>query len=307
MNKNQETYNELITIGELSTKTGVNTVTLRAWERRYGLLKPTRTPKGHRLYNTSDIDHVMTVLAWLNKGIAVSQVKSLLDTTNTQTEAKPNNGIWQTHRQDFHTASLTFNEQKVDAVFNQLNKQYPFETLMNLCFVPLFESIETAPSIKAEHYFLSKCLKQRLTLMLMRYAKTRKKNSENMPVVVFFSLTQESSWKMWLAAIWLADKGCIVDVYEDLIDIKTANECAKQLSLKLKSCTCVCFSQGQHKTIKKAVVDDYKDMDYLTGADFWLNKSELHDPLFTGEISYQPIDVAQDIYKNISKQLESSK
>ena len=33
----------------VSQRTGVNSVTLRAWERRYGLLKPLRTPKGHRL------------------------------------------------------------------------------------------------------------------------------------------------------------------------------------------------------------------------------------------------------------------
>ena len=36
--------------------TGVNPVTLRAWERRYKLIKPLRTPKGHRLYSQTDIE-----------------------------------------------------------------------------------------------------------------------------------------------------------------------------------------------------------------------------------------------------------
>lgn len=31
---------DLLPIGELARRTGVNPVTLRAWERRYGLLKP---------------------------------------------------------------------------------------------------------------------------------------------------------------------------------------------------------------------------------------------------------------------------
>jgi DNA-binding transcriptional MerR regulator len=31
----------------VSVITGVNPVTLRAWERRYGLIKPARTAKGH--------------------------------------------------------------------------------------------------------------------------------------------------------------------------------------------------------------------------------------------------------------------
>ncbi|MCA1898692.1 MerR family DNA-binding transcriptional regulator, partial [Shewanella putrefaciens] len=40
----------LLPIGEVSSITGVNAVTLRAWQRRFGLVIPERTPKGHRLY-----------------------------------------------------------------------------------------------------------------------------------------------------------------------------------------------------------------------------------------------------------------
>ena len=47
---------ELFPIREVSRLTGVNPVTLRAWERRYGLIQPTRTDSGHRLYSQADID-----------------------------------------------------------------------------------------------------------------------------------------------------------------------------------------------------------------------------------------------------------
>ncbi|OOE97942.1 hypothetical protein BZG79_15885, partial [Salinivibrio sp. MA427] len=39
-----------LTISQVAEQTGVNPVTLRAWQRRYGLLSPARTAKGHRLY-----------------------------------------------------------------------------------------------------------------------------------------------------------------------------------------------------------------------------------------------------------------
>ncbi|MBF4212988.1 MerR family DNA-binding transcriptional regulator, partial [Pseudomonas donghuensis] len=39
---------ELFPIREVARLTGVNPVTLRAWERRYGLIQPTRTESGHR-------------------------------------------------------------------------------------------------------------------------------------------------------------------------------------------------------------------------------------------------------------------
>ena len=46
----------LYPIRTVAAVTGVNPVTLRAWERRYNLLSPTRTPKGHRLYTREQIE-----------------------------------------------------------------------------------------------------------------------------------------------------------------------------------------------------------------------------------------------------------
>ena len=66
----------LYPIREVSRITGVNSVTLRAWERRYGLIRPQRTPKGHRLYAREDIERVERILQWLSRGVPVSQVKS---------------------------------------------------------------------------------------------------------------------------------------------------------------------------------------------------------------------------------------
>ena len=69
----------LFPIGTVSEQTGVNSVTLRAWERRYGLLKPHRTPKGHRLYSEHDVERVKQVLVLLEQGIPVSRVRDVLD------------------------------------------------------------------------------------------------------------------------------------------------------------------------------------------------------------------------------------
>ena len=53
---------ELFPIREVSRLTGVNPVTLRAWERRYGLIRPTRTDSGHRLYSMADVEAVRSIL-----------------------------------------------------------------------------------------------------------------------------------------------------------------------------------------------------------------------------------------------------
>jgi MerR family transcriptional regulator, light-induced transcriptional regulator len=77
---------KMLPIREVARLTGVNAVTLRAWERRYGLIEPHRTEKGHRLYTEANLEQVQTILTWLNRGVNVGQVKNLLDCTPTATD-----------------------------------------------------------------------------------------------------------------------------------------------------------------------------------------------------------------------------
>ena len=48
----------LLRIGELSRRSGVSPELLRAWERRYRLLRPTRSAGGLRLYSLEDLERV---------------------------------------------------------------------------------------------------------------------------------------------------------------------------------------------------------------------------------------------------------
>ena len=66
-------------IGEFARLCGINATTLRAWQSRYGLLKPQRTDGGHRQYSDDDIDQALKILDWVKKGVPISQVKSLLE------------------------------------------------------------------------------------------------------------------------------------------------------------------------------------------------------------------------------------
>jgi DNA-binding transcriptional MerR regulator len=69
----------LYPIREVSNLTGVNAITLRAWERRYGLIEPVRTDGGHRLYTQGNIEQIKAAVALTEQGVAISQVKALLD------------------------------------------------------------------------------------------------------------------------------------------------------------------------------------------------------------------------------------
>ena len=55
-------------IGEIARRSGVSEATLRAWERRYGLLEPERTDGGHRRYREQDVEQVRRVVALIEEG-----------------------------------------------------------------------------------------------------------------------------------------------------------------------------------------------------------------------------------------------
>lgn len=79
----------LYPIREVSRLTGINPVTLRAWERRYGLIQPKRTESGHRLYSVTDIETVRQVQGWIERGVSVSKVGELLARSVNATPAQP--------------------------------------------------------------------------------------------------------------------------------------------------------------------------------------------------------------------------
>jgi MerR family transcriptional regulator, light-induced transcriptional regulator len=65
-------------IGELSRRTGVSPELLRAWERRYGLLRPRRTDGQTRLYSAADETRVRLMQRYIDDGLAPSEAAEMV-------------------------------------------------------------------------------------------------------------------------------------------------------------------------------------------------------------------------------------
>ena len=63
----------VLRIGELSRRLGVSDHVLRAWERRYGLLRPVRSAGGFRLYSEADEMRVRRMQAHLTQGLSAAE------------------------------------------------------------------------------------------------------------------------------------------------------------------------------------------------------------------------------------------
>jgi MerR family transcriptional regulator, light-induced transcriptional regulator len=131
---------EVIPIREISRLTGVNSVTLRAWERRYGLIKPLRTNKGHRLYQREDVELIKTIQAWLARGLAIGKVSELLESGQAAHETAIEN-IWQTYSSELKIILADLNLGKLDAFFNQLFSVYPAALVADQLISPILDTL----------------------------------------------------------------------------------------------------------------------------------------------------------------------
>lgn len=127
-------------IREVARQTGVNAVTLRAWERRYGLIVPHRTQKGHRLYDQSHVARISHILTWIDRGVAVSQVGQLLD--NREPPVVTDDSLWSEQRTRLLQALVQLSEAQLDEVLNNLLALYPVDTLLERLLLPLTEQLQ---------------------------------------------------------------------------------------------------------------------------------------------------------------------
>ncbi|NWA23429.1 MerR family transcriptional regulator [Pseudomonas gingeri] len=165
---------ELFPIREVSRLTGVNPVTLRAWERRYGLIQPTRTESGHRLYAMSDIETVRTIMGWIERGVAVSKVGKILAKTSAQAQPiHTPSGIaaqsiaqaeWDDWQTQLRVAVSAFDEPALERLYGQVFSSYPLTVVFQNILLPLWQRLQQGGEFgqASEWLFLDTFLRARV-------------------------------------------------------------------------------------------------------------------------------------------------
>ena len=111
---------ERVRIGELSRRTGVQADTIRAWERRYGLVDPKRGPNGYRLYSSADEQSVRAMRALTAKGVAAAEAAALAR-RGAEEPAAPSLGALDPAAQArrLRRALEAFDEEEANAIFDE--------------------------------------------------------------------------------------------------------------------------------------------------------------------------------------------
>jgi MerR family transcriptional regulator, light-induced transcriptional regulator len=155
----------LLRIGELSRRAGVSPELLRAWERRYGLLRPTRTPGGLRLYSSEDLERVKAMQRHLAEGLAAAQAASLAS-ASARAEADAPPLAPDVARLQLGDALEAFDEPAAQAVLDRLLSAATVEVVLAEVILPylreLGERWERGEISVAQEHFASNVIRGRL-------------------------------------------------------------------------------------------------------------------------------------------------
>lgn len=149
----------LYPIRTVADLTEVNAITLRAWERRYGLFEPIRKASGHRLYTQAHIDLITRVVGLLDRGMRIGQIKAQLDAEQAaQNDEHAAKDIWQRHVDRMIAAVIQFDERGLEETYGDALALYPIDTVTDKLLMPLLAELgrrwaDDEGSIAEEHFF----------------------------------------------------------------------------------------------------------------------------------------------------------
>jgi methanogenic corrinoid protein MtbC1 len=114
--RHHETGEGLLSIGALSTATGIPIETIRTWERRYGVPIPARKPSGHRVYPLATVPHLRRAAQAIALGHRAAEVLPASEAAlEALLESMPPTGRTPVRRESPSNGDATGSEELLDA------------------------------------------------------------------------------------------------------------------------------------------------------------------------------------------------
>ena len=136
----------VLTMKAVAQETGLKPVTIRAWERRYGVLNPERAAGGGRRYSRRDIALLSWLMARQTEGLSISQAVAMWDLVDDKDDAllsfldepqpKKAGGLafapqLDEFRQRWVDACLAFAQEGAEQALSEAFAQFPAETVVH--------------------------------------------------------------------------------------------------------------------------------------------------------------------------------
>ncbi len=162
----------MLRIGELSRRLGVSDHVLRAWESRYGLLRPVRSAGGFRLYSEADARRVRRMQAHLARGLSAAEAARavLREDSGVRTDPDPSTPSIPATTSELSGALRqaldAFDEPAAQAVLDRLVSDLSLTTVLREIVLPFLAELgqrwERGTVSVAQEHFASNVIRGRL-------------------------------------------------------------------------------------------------------------------------------------------------
>lgn len=196
---------DLLPMRDVVSLTGINPVTLRAWERRHGLIRPQRTEGGHRLYTAKDVQRIRDIQRWTANGLPISKVGERL--IGDHQPAPEPNSVFQQWRDDVARAARAFDARALEAVHGQLWTVLPKLTVLREVLLPVWHDLASGGGFgeRSQWLYLDSFLRARLLMRLQM-------NQPEVPPVLLAGLQEQAEFELLCAGRLLSSEQQRVEV-----------------------------------------------------------------------------------------------
>ena len=151
-------------IGELSRRVGVSPELLRAWEVRYGLLQPSRSPGGFRLYSEADEERIQRMRAYQDRGLSAAEAARLALEIPRDQRPSPHSAA--PDASSLADALERFDEPAAQASFDRALATLSLDALLRDLLLPYLQDLgerwEAGTATVAQEHFASNVIRGRL-------------------------------------------------------------------------------------------------------------------------------------------------
>lgn len=155
----------MYTIKHASRMTKIPSVTIRAWENRYGAIVPNRTQGGHRLYSSQNIEDLLWLRDKTGEGMNISQAGNRLkmiseakqNTVLPEPTANTTSPHLQEMREKLYQALLSFDTTEADLIVERGFTFFEVDTVFHEIISEVLKRIgdeweEGKTTIPQEHF-----------------------------------------------------------------------------------------------------------------------------------------------------------
>lgn len=206
----------LYAIREVADITGVKPVTLRAWQRRYGLIQPHRTDKGHRLFSEQDVEQIRQIQSWLAKGVSIGKVAILMKSTAVASDSEDIVKPELDECTALRLALADLNQSRCATLITAVMKEYPLSIVEARFILPVLDSLGRVkmPLKSLQSGLFQSLLLSKFAAILLAENKASRKGK-----VLCVSLDPPGSVYAWLWACIKAEQGYYVTLLDGVDDL----------------------------------------------------------------------------------------